>query len=218
MRTLLKVIVGSQAHGLATADSDFDYRGVFAVPTSQMLKIGADIKNSTWIEGKEDDTAWEVSKFLLMAAKSNPTVLETFLAPISTIQDEGSLLRDLFPHVWNSNDVMNAFIGYGHNQRKKFLDNQDNRAPKFACAYLRVLYNGWQLLSTGTFSVSLIGSPVFDACKRFKAGQYKMGEVIDICSHWENKVREAYLQNPDKKTNIEPVNEFLLDLRKNYWL
>lgn len=227
MKEILKVIVGSQAHGLANENSDYDYRGVFVVPTSEMLKIGGDApKNTQWIEGNNDDTSWEIGKFLMMATKSNPTVLETFLAP-EAYKGElkrktggvywGHELRELFPYVWNSNDVKNAFIGYGLNQRKKFFDNKDNRAPKYATAYLRTLYNAWELLSTGTFSVNLKDSPVYEQCKRFKAGDYTHGEVIQACFEWETKVLEAYKQNPDKKINLEPVNEFLLKVRKEMW-
>src|SRR3954447_11469464 len=107
---ILKVIVGSQAHGLATERSDYDYRGVFVVPTSELLKIGGDaVKHTSWIEGKEDDTSWEISKFLFMATKCNPTVLETFLAPFAShfteSMEQAQLaveLRVLFPYIWNS--------------------------------------------------------------------------------------------------------------------
>lgn len=34
---------------------------------------------------------------------------------------------------------------------------------------------------------------------------------------WEEKVKAAYDDNPDKKVNLEPVNEFLLKIRKNNW-
>lgn len=224
---ILKVIVGSQAHGLATEKSDFDYRGVFVVPTTEILKIsGENIKHTSWIEGNDDDTSWEIGKFLLMATKCNPTVLETFLAP-EAYKGElkrhsggeywGQELRDLFPHVWNSNDVKNAFIGYGINQRKKFFEDKDSRAPKYAAAYLRVLYNAYQLISTGTFSVDLRETPIYEYVKKFKSGDYQRGEVIDQCFYWETELLKAYKQNPDKKTNLEPVNEFLLKIRKEFW-
>lgn len=223
MIQILKVIVGSQAHGLANENSDYDYRGVFVVPTPRLLleeflPSSERLKHTSWIEGKEDDTSWEIGKFLLMATKCNPTVLETFLAPQTTPRTAlGFELQQLFPHVWNSTDVKNAFIGYGLNQRKKFFDNKDSRAPKYATAYLRVLYNAWELLSTGTFSVDLHGSPVYEQCKRFKAGDYQVGEVIQACFEWETKVLEAYKQNPDKQTNLEPINRFLLKVRKEFW-
>ena len=224
MTQILKVLVGSHAHGLAGPDSDRDYRGVFVIPTSELLSIGPKKDETHWIEGEQDDTSWEIGKFLLMATKSNPTVLETFLAPTHPkgliLKDAlyGQELQELFPYIWNSRDVMNAFIGYGVNQRKKFFDNKDKRAPKYACAYLRVLYNAYQLLSTGTFSVDLTGSPVYEHCKRFKAGEYTPGEVINECFKWETEVIKAYKTNPDKETNLEPVNEFLLKVRKEFWV
>lgn len=220
---ILSTIVGSQAHGLANKKSDFDYRGVFVIPTSELLKVGGDtIKHTSWIEGKEDDTSWEIGKFLLMATKSNPTVLETFLAPHSHPENKfqqkwGVELQELFPYIWNSTDVKNAFIGYGLNQRKKFFEDKDQRAPKYATAYLRVLYNAYELLSTGTFTVNLKDTPIYDQCIRFKAGIYTMGEVIQTCFDWETKVLLAYKRNPDKQTDMEPVNEFLLKVRKEFW-
>ena len=229
--TILKVIVGSQAHKLASPGSDFDYRGVFVVPTSEILKIGGTIKTTSWIEGKEDDTSWEIGHFLNMATHCNPTVLETFLAPtaagfsLKEHSDDifpefkyGREMRGLFSHVWNSNDVKNAFIGYGVNQRKKFFENKDKRAPKYATAYLRVLYNAWELLSTGTFSIDMSKSPIYQDLKNFKAGIFTPGEVIEKCWKWETKVLEAFKANPNKKTNIEPVNEFLLKVRKQFWV
>ncbi len=225
MINLLKVIVGSHAHGLANEKSDIDYRGVFVTPTSEILAIGPHKDETHWIEGKEDDTSWEIGKFLFLASKCNPTILETFLSPVAPtweVTDKvyilSNQLRGLFPYVWNSGDVRNAFIGYGINQRKKFFDNKDKRAPKYACAYLRTLYNAYQLLSTGTFSVNLSNTPVYEHCRRFKAGEYTPGEVINECFKWETEVLKAYNANPDKQTNMEPINEFLLKVRKEFWI
>lgn len=123
MKEILKVLVGSRAHGLADADSDYDYRGVFVVDTTEILKLGGKIKNTHWVEGQTDQTSWEIGHFLQMATKCNPTILEVFHAPIK-IQDStpcGLSLRNLFDKVWNTNDVMNSHIGYGLNQRKSFL-------------------------------------------------------------------------------------------------
>jgi len=221
MKDILKVIVGSHAHGLANEKSDIDYRGVFVNPTSEILSIGSHGDETRWIEGNEDDTSWEVGKFLLMATKCNPTVLEVFLAKTAQevhISIYGLELQRLFPYVWNSQYVKDAFIGYGLNQRKKFFDNKDSRAPKYATAYLRTLYNAYELLSTGTFNVNLMETPVYEQCKRFKAGDYTPGEIINECFKWETMVLKAYKEHPDKKTNLEPINEYLLSVRKAFWV
>ena len=160
---LLKVLVGSRAHKLHTPKSDIDVRGVFVVPTQDLLKVSSNPKSTHWIEGKNDDISWELGKFLMMATKCNPTILECFKAPI---QDGahlpyGTMLQDLFPYVWNSKGVRDAFIGYSLSQRKKFLEKKDNRAPKYAVAYLRTLYNAWELLETRTFSVDMSTTGIY---------------------------------------------------------
>jgi len=214
---ILKTIVGSQAHGLATADSDIDYRGVFQVETSELLKIVAKHATTQWVEGKDDDTSWELGHFLEMATKCNPTVLETFLAPVSSATSLGMGMRELFPHVWNSSGVKNAFIGYGINQRKKFFDKTDKRSNKYATAYLRVLFNCWELLSTGTFSVDIRNTEVYTQCRKFKEGDFTHGEVIEACWQMETRCLKAYDKNPDKQTDLAPVNRFLVRARREHW-
>lgn len=232
--TILRVLVGSRAHGLHTEESDYDWRGVFVTPTQEILKLGGTTTQTSWIEGKEDDTSWEIGKFLFMATKCNPTILEVFKSPDGGAMAYGGdrlpysketvramelskELRALFPHVWNSKAVMDAFIGYGLNQRKKFLENKDVRPHKYAVAYLRTLYMAEQLLLTGDFPINMADTPIFDTLLRWKNKDYQVGEVIQLTHEWEARVRRAFERNPDKKTNIEPVNEFLLDIRKEFW-
>lgn len=216
-KTILKVLVGSRAHGLATPESDSDYRGVFVLPTSQILSLGNNLKHTSWIEGDTDDTAWELGHFLTMATKSNPTVLETFLAPVVESTPEGDELRRLFPYVWNSKDVRNAFMGYALNQRKKLLDEKDGKPHKFAVAYLRTLHQAVELLLTGTFIVNIGNTDIGDTLKKWKVGNYSIGEVIELTREWEKKVEESYQMNPYKETDVEKINEFLLRVRKENW-
>lgn len=218
-KSILKVIVGSQAHGLSTPESDIDYRGVYVAPTSEILSLNSKYKGTHWIEGEnEDNTSWELFHFLHLATHSNPTILETFLAPVEESTPEGDELRALFPYVWSSTNVMNAFIGYGLNQRKKFLERKDTRPAKYAAAHLRVLYNAWELLTTGTFTIKISDTPVGDDVRRFKTGQYtSAGDVIDKCIIWEDKVKSAYADNPNKQTEYEKINEFLLKVRQSNW-
>lgn len=214
---LLKVIVGSQAHGLATPNSDTDYRGVFVNRTRDILSLGGSPQQTSWIEGKEDDTSWEVGKFLQMAVKCNPTVLEVFKAPILETTPYGDRLQALFPYMWNSTDVMNAFIGYSLNQRKKFLDDKDKRRNKYACAYLRTLYMAHELLSTNNMTVSMVDSSIYDQLRRWKDGAFDIGEVIDECIKWEDRVKAAYEKNPNHKPDLNRINAFLLEIRYFYW-
>jgi predicted nucleotidyltransferase len=220
MKTILKVLVGSKAHGLDTPLSDWDYRGVFVTPTADLLALRGDkAKTTTWIEGDVDDTSWELGHFLHLATHCNPTILETFLSPVQEADENGLELRELFPKVWNSKGVRAAFVGYGMNQRKKFLEDKDGRPNKFAAAYLRSLFAGWQLLTDGTFTVRVADTEVGELVRRFKNGEYESkGEVIDACERWEKRLNGAYERNPSRETDIASVNAFLLKVRKENFL
>ena len=218
---ILKTLVGSRAHKLNNPESDYDYRGVFLAPTKELLKLNAPKITTNWQEGdtKEaaDNTMWELGHFLMMATKCNPTVLEVFKAPIEQTTDLGNSLRELFPRVWNSKGVRDAFVGYGLNQRKKFLDKKDSRPHKYATAYLRTLVQAWYLLTTRELIVDMSGTSEFDTLLRFKSGEYEFAEVMGKTHEWEDNVRIAYEHNPDKETDIDQINAWLLKVRKSHW-
>lgn len=215
--TILKVLVGSRAHGLATDESDYDYRGVFVRPTEEILSLNYKPKNTSWIEGSEDNTSWEIKHFLIMATKCNPTILECFHAPVVYSNIYGDKIRDLFDSVWNKTDLVNSAIGYGINQRKKFLENKDDRRPKYACAYLRTLYQAWCLLDHGEYPINLSGSSIYQTAKRFKNGDFEVGEVIQFCCAWQEKLELAAEKYEDKVTDFNRINDFLINVRGCYW-
>jgi len=225
---ILKVLVGSHAHGLATPESDYDYRAVFVQPTSEILGLGSKPVSNQWIEGDVDNTAYEVGHFLFLATKSNPTILETFVAPRidprtysvplgASLPDTGSVLRDLFPYVWDSHAALNAFTGYGYNQRKKFLDNKDNRANKYAVAWLRTLILAHELFTEGTMTLDLTGHPEFERLYEWKYGMWRLGEVMDVTDTWVKKVYEAFDKHEKKTPDLKKVNGFLFDVRRAFW-
>lgn len=240
---ILKVLVGSHAHGLATPESDYDYRAVFVQPTSEILGLGSKAVSNQWIEGDVDNTAYEIGHFLFLATKSNPTILETFVAPVQRIawvdpqiipeekREEtvqhmatvrhnllwGDRLRDLFPYVWDSHAALNAFTGYGYNQRKKFLDNKDNRANKYAVAWLRTLILAHELFTEGTMTLDLTGHPEFERLYEWKYGMWRLGEVMDVTDTWVKKVHEAFDKHEKKAPDLKKVNGFLLEVRRAFW-
>lgn len=224
MTEILKVLVGSQAHGLADETSDFDYRAVFIEPTSEHLRIGGKIKNTNWVEGDNDNTAWEIGHFLQLATRCNPTILEVFHAPIVSgivswnpeRPSSTDRLRSLFSDVWNVKDLVNSHVGYGLNQRKKFLEDKDGRKSKYASAYLRTLFQAYSLLTDGVYPVNMKDTPIYETLLRYRRGEYEYGEVIDTCLGWQRKL-EKVAGCTAKETNLSSVNDFLLQIRKENW-
>lgn len=227
--TILKVVVGSRAHGLADPDSDYDYRGVFLHTTSALLSLGPKPRDTSWLEGvpipayvadtasgRIDDTAWELGHFLNLATHCNPTILEVFTAPVDTATEDGMRLRALLPYVWNPKAVRDAFVGYGVNQRKKMLDGKDGRGSKYASAYLRVLYQATMLLTEGRLPVDMTDTPIFGTLKKWRGGEFSLGEVIDQCKKWESRVQIAW-PICNHAPDLAKVNDFLLDVRRRNW-
>lgn len=222
-KNILKVLVGSRAHGLDNPNSDYDYRGVMVMPTSEYLALKHKESEGivSWFEGKEenklDQSIYEIKHFLNLAIHSNPSILEVFVSPAVESTTEGDALRALFPHVWNSNDVYNAFVGYSHNQQKKMLDNKDNRWNKYGCAYGRVLLLAEELLSEGTMTVKIPEGVDKRTLLGIKNKEISVGFIIDWCQKLRERVKKAYDSNPNKETDYDKVNEFLINTRKNNW-
>lgn len=227
VKDLLTVLVGSRAHGVATEASDWDYHTVFVQPTNEMLMLGSRPVQTSWNENsvpesigwRQDDVAWELGHFLFLATKSNPSVLECFLAPVERSTDDGDRLRALFPYVWSTKLAHDAFTGYGMNQRKKFIDNKDNRRPKYAEAWLRTLFMGIQLMETGTFSVDVNtwDKPIADVIRSYRAGNCPVGDVMQVAENWQQVFDEAYARAEKREPDMGRINAFLLDMRMKYW-
>jgi len=234
-KLLLKVLVGSRAQNLHTDESDYDYRGVYITPTVHMLSLNHNYKGSHWLEGKEDQTTYELQHFLQLAIHCNPTILEVFVAPVvidvyngrgettkqlflTSNNEDAQELRDLFPSVWNPQNAFDAFVGYGLNQRKKLLDDKDKRARKYAIAYLRTLWNLNSLLTRGTFTLDIIDVNFNKELRELKYGTEKLdvGAIINRAEELTAEARTS-LANCSHTPDINKVNDFLLRMREKYW-
>ena len=239
---ILKVVVGSQAHGLATPESDIDYRGVFICPLTDIvdMKHKDNTGNIQWYEdstgeGKQDQSIYELKHFLNLAVGSNPSILEVLVSPVKESTPEGDELRSLFPLLWSSLGVYSAFGGYSHNQLKKFIDEKDARPWKYMTARMRVLMLGIELLRYGTMTVNVqdqyklleqhirndnLDFPVTDMrtyLRAIKTGQASRGHAIDVSQHLSEQLKAAYDANPNKLSDFDAANAFLLKMRKSHW-
>jgi uncharacterized protein len=77
MKIIYKAIVGSQAYGTNTQNSDVDYKGVYAQSVEDL--IGFNYKEQ--IEVSKDECYYEVRRFLQLLQSANPTMLELLYMP-----------------------------------------------------------------------------------------------------------------------------------------
>lgn len=87
---LYEYIRGSHLYGLNTPESDVDTGGVFLAPFEQLMGLGHDYQDQIASE-KNDDVWYEMTKFLQLLLKSNPTMLESLYA------DKSLIIGDVHP-------------------------------------------------------------------------------------------------------------------------
>jgi uncharacterized protein len=200
---ITKVVVGSRLHGLHTEDSDWDYRGIHISPLWRVLSPFRKEKNTTWIEGDEDNTSYELADFCKQATKGNATILEVFFS--NQVIDSSPVAEEMrynWVKFMDTHHFVNASRGYAHNQWNKFYNFESagvkgqERTAKFAVSFLRVMWQCEQFLLTGEFKCNLEESDLFPLLKRIKPMsreevQKVLPEIVEAMSNMDMRVAKA---------------------------
>src|SRR5439155_17760476 len=104
--------VGSHAFGLATETSDDDVRGIYLPPARLHWSLYRLPEQLEFADGTRDEVYWELEKFLTLALKANPNVLEVLWTPDILHADEaGQRLREL-RDAFLSRHLFKTYSGY----------------------------------------------------------------------------------------------------------
>lgn len=170
---LLAGIVGSQAYGLNTPESDTDRLGVYAVPTEHffgMYPIGQDPGTTSVVFHEPDVTYHEALKMCRLLSSCNPAVLELLWLPDELYEvhtELGQQLIDIRQSFLSAEKVRNAYLGYATQQFDRLFrrDGTTDRAKraKQARHILRLLHQGYDLYRTGELQVRLDDPEVYRA-------------------------------------------------------
>ena len=90
---LFKGLVGSQAYGMATPESDFDYCSIYAAPLDNLLGLNYIDQVS---EDKNDVVAYELGKFMKLLQTANPTICQLLFLPDECILYKHPIMDKLF--------------------------------------------------------------------------------------------------------------------------
>lgn len=149
-QVIYRCIVGSRAYGLDDDTSDTDRRGIYLPPAALHWSLYGVPEQ---IEHKDNQECyWELQKFLLLALKANPNVLECLYTPLVEIATPlaEQLLRER--EMFLSQLVYQTYNSYVLSQFKKM--EQDLRTsgtirPKHAMHLIRLLLSGITILKEG---------------------------------------------------------------------
>lgn len=117
MKTIFKAIVGSQAYGTATPQSDVDYKGVYMQPVDDLITFNY----KPQIEKGKDECYYEVQRFLQLLQSANPTVIELLFMPDECIIEKSPIFDLIIAHrqKFLTKRCLNSFGGYAVAQIKK---------------------------------------------------------------------------------------------------
>lgn len=116
-KILFKGIVGSQAYGTSTPESDIDYKGVYIQDMDAILGMSYnEQKNIT-----KDETYFEIRRFLELCCSANPSVLELLFLPDECVVEQHpvwQLIKDE-RDIFLTKKCKYSFGGYAIDQIKK---------------------------------------------------------------------------------------------------
>jgi len=212
MKTVTEVLVGSRLHNLHREDSDYDWRGIHINPIKAILSPFKKTKNTSWIEGDVDSTSYELVDFCKQATHGNATILEVFFSNEIKVDSEiAKEMRDNWKMFIDTDKFVAASRGYAHNQYNKMrLFEPDERTPKFAVAYQRVLWQCWEFLRTDKFKCQI--EEPYRSCLLDDKYNFTPDSVLMLGERFmmlQQKITEAYPNAKKRKPNFDWIEGFI---------
>lgn len=151
---IYRCVVGSRAYGLESETSDTDRRGVYLPPADRHWSLWGVPEQLE--KANTEEVYWEMQKFVTLALKANPNILECLYTPLvehaSPIAQALLAMRDRFL----SKLVYQTYNGYVMSQFKKLqadLRNHGQVKWKHVMHLLRLLLAGIATLEQGQVPV-----------------------------------------------------------------
>jgi hypothetical protein len=153
---IYRCIVGSRAYGLSGEHSDVDQRGIYLPSASlhwSLYGLPEQIENS-----ETDECYWELQKFLTLALKANPNILECLYTPM--VETATPLANELLEarEKFLSRLVYQTYNGYVLSQFRKLEQDIRTRGElkwKHVMHLLRLLLSGITILKEQSVPVDV---------------------------------------------------------------
>jgi predicted nucleotidyltransferase len=212
---IYRCVVGSRAYGLEEDSSDIDRRGIYLPPADlewSLLGVPEQLERQ-----ETQECYWELEKFLRLALRANPNVLECLYTPLveqtSPLAEELLAMRDWFL----TKQVYQTYNGYVMSQFKKLGQDLRNKGAirwKHAMHLVRLLLSGIAILTEGAVPVRV--GEHRDHLLAIRSGKVSWQEV----NAWRKELHHAF-DGAWAKTKLpehpdyDRVNIFLVKARRS---
>src|SRR6266849_3067835 len=213
-RVIYRCVIGSQAYGLADADSDVDHRGIY-LPNADLHWSLYGVPEQLENEATQE-AYWELQKFLVLALKANPNVLECLYTPLvekaTPVGEELLGMKSIFL----SRMVYQTYNGYVMSQFKKMqadLRNHGNVKWKHVMHLIRLLLSGSGVLRDGFVPVKVDAHR--DRLLAIRRGEVSWEEVEQwrLTLHQDFNVAYETTKLPPRP-DYERADAFLISARR----
>lgn len=211
---IYRCTVGSRAYGLEHEGSDVDRRGFFLPPANlhwALYGVPEQLENEA-----TQETYWELEKFLRLALKANPNILECLSTPL--VEHATDLARELL-------DMRTAFLsrltyqtynGYVLSQFKRLEQDLRTRGAiqwKHAMHLVRLLLSGITILREGHVPVRVHEHR--DDLLAIKRGERTWEEVDRWRLALHREFDEAFARTAlPEQPDFARANDYLLRARR----
>jgi predicted nucleotidyltransferase len=213
---ILRCVIGSRAYGLEHEGSDTDRRGVYLPPADVHWSLSGVPEQLEDVQTQE--CYWELQKFLVLALKANPNVLECLYTPLvectTPLAEELLGMRGGFL----SKLAYQTYNGYVMSQFKKLSTDMRNKGEvkwKHVMHLLRLLQAGIGLLREGAVPVR-VEEPERSKLLAIKRGEWTWEEAnrwrLELHAEFDDALgRTGLPERPD----YEGANALLLKARRS---
>ncbi len=211
---IYRCIVGSQAYGLSHEKSDTDRRGFYLPPADlhwSLFGVPEQLEKP-----ETDECYWELQKFIQLALRANPNVLECLYTPL--VEKVTPLAQNLLDQrdIFLTRLVFQTYNGYVISQFKKL--EQDLRARgeirwKHAMHLIRLLLSGITILREGFVMIAV--DQYRDQLLSIRHGELPWETVNEWRLRLHKEFEEAYQTT---RLPVQPdyrkANDFLIYARQ----
>lgn len=213
-RVIYRCVIGSRAYGLEDDQSDTDRRGIYLPPAElhwSLYGVPEQLENE-----ETQEAYWELQKFIILALKANPNVLECLYSSIvefaTPLADELLAMREAFL----TKLVFQTYSGYVASQFKKMqsdIRNQGQVKWKHVMHLIRLLVSGIEVLREGKITLGV--GQQRERLLELKRGDVPFAEADAWRKRLQVEFEHAFLQTtlPDRP-DYERVNAFLIHARR----